>query len=45
VGHATGPILAGFLLARHDYLFSFWVMAAVLLLAVPVFVVTVRAPN
>ncbi|MGC2061776.1 MAG: MFS transporter [Thermodesulfovibrionales bacterium] len=43
IGHATGPILAGFLLASHSYLFSFWVMAAVLLLAAPVFVVTVRA--
>jgi MFS family permease len=45
IGHAAGPILAGFLLASHSYLFSFWVMAAVLLLAVPVFVMIVRAPN
>ena len=42
IGHATGPILAGFLLASHNYLFSFWVMAAMLILAVPVFVVTVK---
>lgn len=42
IGHASGPILAGFLLARHDYLFSFWVMAGVLLLATPIFIVTVR---
>jgi DHA1 family multidrug resistance protein-like MFS transporter len=42
IGHATGPILAGFLLARHDYLFSFWAMDAMLLLTVPVFVITVR---
>jgi len=42
IGHATGPILAGFLLARHTYIFSFWVMAAMLLLAVPVFVMTVK---
>lgn len=42
IGHATGPILAGFLLARHDYLFSFWVMAAALLLAIPIFVMTVH---
>jgi MFS family permease len=41
IGHATGPILAGFLLAGHSYLFSFRVMAAILLLAVPVFVMTV----
>jgi predicted MFS family arabinose efflux permease len=42
IGHASGPILAGFLLARHDYLFSFWAMAAMLLSAVPLFVMTVR---
>jgi MFS family permease len=42
IGHASGPILAGFLLARHDYLFSFWVMAAALVLAAPVFVMTVN---
>jgi MFS family permease len=41
IGHAAGPILAGFLLASHSYLFSFRVMAAILLLAVPVFVMTV----
>ena len=42
IGHATGPILAGFLLASHSYLFSFRVIAAMLLLAVPVFVITVK---
>lgn len=42
VGHASGPILAGFLLARHSYLFSFWVMTAILLLAAPVFALTVK---
>jgi MFS family permease len=42
IGHAAGPILAGFLLASHSYLFSFRVMAAMLLLAVPVFVMTVQ---
>ena len=42
IGHASGPILAGSLLARHDYLFSFWVMAAALLLAVPIFIMTVH---
>lgn len=42
IGHATGPILVGILLAHHDYLFSFGVIAAVLLLAVPVFIVTVK---
>lgn len=42
IGHATGPILAGFLLAGHSYIFSFWVMAASLLLAAPIFVMTVK---
>ncbi|MBI5640385.1 MAG: MFS transporter [Nitrospirae bacterium] len=42
IGHATGPIMAGFLLASHDYLFTFWIMAALLLLAVPVFMITVQ---
>ena len=42
IGHAGGPILAGFLLAGHSYLFSFWVMAAILLAAVPIFSIMVR---
>lgn len=42
IGHASGPILAGFLLAHHGYLFSFWVMSAALVIAVPVFVMTVH---
>ncbi len=42
IGHATGPILAGFLLASHSYIFSFWIMAAMLLLAAPIFVMTVQ---
>ncbi len=42
IGHAAGPILAGLLIANYGYIFSFWVMAAVLLLAVPVFVATVK---
>ena len=42
IGHATGPILAGFLLASHSYLFSFRVMAAMLLLAVPIFIMKVQ---
>jgi DHA1 family multidrug resistance protein-like MFS transporter len=41
IGHATGPILAGVLLAGHSYLFSFSVMSAILLLAVPLFVFSV----
>jgi MFS family permease len=43
VGHASGPILAGFLLARFDYLPAFLTMSALLVLAVPVFVVGVKA--
>lgn len=42
IGHATGPILAGVLIANYSYIFSFWVMAAMLLLAVPVFAASVR---
>jgi MFS family permease len=42
IGHASGPILAGFLLASHSYLFSFWVMAATLLIALPIFAITVK---
>ena len=43
IGHAAGPIVAGFLLVSHSYLFSFWSMAAILILAVPLFVITVHA--
>jgi MFS family permease len=42
IGHASGPILAGFLIARLDYLHSFWLMGALLLLALPVFLKGVR---
>ncbi len=42
IGHASGPILAGVLLAHHGYLFSFWVMSAALAIAVPIFVMTVH---
>jgi MFS family permease len=42
IGHASGPILAGFLIARYDYLYAFLFMAALLVLAVPVFVVNVK---
>jgi len=43
IGHASGPILAGLLLAYHDYFFTFWVISAILLLAVPVFTMTMHA--
>jgi len=42
IGHAAGPILTGFLLAGHSYLFSFRVIDAILLMAVPVFIMTVQ---
>jgi MFS family permease len=45
IGHASGPILAGFLIARYDYLYAFWLMAALLVLAVPVFVANVEIEN
>ncbi|MDO9287532.1 MAG: MFS transporter, partial [Thermodesulfovibrionales bacterium] len=46
IGHATGPILAGFLIARYDYLYSFWIISAILVLAVPLFIINVKLePN
>ena len=42
IGHAAGPILAGFLIARYGYLYSFWIMSAILVLSVPVFIMNVK---
>lgn len=42
VGHASGPILAGALLAHLDFTTTFWIMSAVLILAAPVFMTTVK---
>jgi MFS family permease len=42
IGHASGPILAGFLIARYDYLPAFWIMSALLVLSVPLFVLNVK---
>ena len=42
VGHASGPIVAGILIVRFDYLYSFWIMSAILVMAVPVFVMNVK---
>ena len=42
IGHASGPILAGFLIVRLDYFLSFLVMGAMLLAATPVFALTVK---
>jgi len=41
IGHAAGPILAGFLLARFSYRISFGVMAAMLIVALPIFMLNV----
>lgn len=41
VGHAAGPIAAGLLLARMDYLPAFWIMGALLLASIPIFLLTV----
>jgi len=41
VGHAAGPIVAGLLLARMDYLPAFWIMGALLLASIPVFLLMV----
>jgi DHA1 family multidrug resistance protein-like MFS transporter len=43
VGHASGPILAGVLIARFSYATSFLALAAMLVLAVPLFLANVRA--
>ncbi|GAB4388174.1 MAG: MFS transporter [Thermodesulfovibrionales bacterium] len=43
VGHASGPILAGILIAGLGYLPSFWIMSAALVASVPFFWVKVRA--
>jgi MFS transporter, DHA1 family, multidrug resistance protein len=42
IGHASGPILAGFLIARYDYSYAFWFMASLLIIAVPVFISRVK---
>ena len=41
IGHASGPILAGFLLAHLSYQYSFLIIAILLILASFVFVLTV----
>ncbi len=42
MGHAAGPILAGILIAKFDYLFSFWIMSGILIAVLPVFVFGVK---
>ncbi len=43
IGHASGPILAGLLIARFDYLPAFLILAALLIVATPIFLVLVKA--
>ena len=45
LGHAAGPILAGYLLLNFSYLQSFWIIAALSLASVPVFLWQVRVEN
>ena len=42
VGHASGPILAGLLISRWGYLAAFSILSAVLLAAIPVFILGVK---
>ncbi len=41
IGHASGPILAGFLIARYDYPHAFWIISSLLIAAIPIFVTQV----
>jgi MFS transporter, DHA1 family, multidrug resistance protein len=41
IGHASGPVVAGILIARWGYLQAFWLMSAILLIAVPAFILSV----
>jgi MFS family permease len=45
IGHAAGPILAGFLIARYEYQHAFWILSSALVAAVPFFVTLVREEN
>ncbi len=42
IGHASGPILAGILIAQFDYLYAFWIISAILISSVPVFILGVK---
>ncbi len=41
IGHASGPILAGFLIAQIDFFYAFLIMAGILVMSVPVFITQV----
>jgi len=42
IGHASGPILAGILVAKFGYLQSFLGMATALVVAIPLFILSVK---
>lgn len=42
IGHASGPILAGILIAQYGYLYSFWIMAGILIISLPIFILKVK---
>ncbi len=42
IGHASGPILAGLLIARLDYLYAFWIISAILITSIPVFMLGIK---
>jgi len=42
IGHASGPILAGILIAQFDYLYAFWIISALLISSVPVFILGLK---
>lgn len=42
IGHASGPIIAGLLIARLDYLYAFWIMSAILITSIPIFMLGVK---
>ncbi|MBI5196837.1 MAG: MFS transporter [Nitrospirae bacterium] len=42
IGHAAGPILAGFLIASLNYLYAFWIMSGILIFSLPVFIFGVK---
>jgi hypothetical protein len=45
IGHASGPIVAGFLLVRFDYFYSFLLVSVILVCSIPVFLMAVKAPS
>lgn len=42
IGHTSGPILAGLLIAQYDYFYAFRIMSSLLFFAVPIFVLGVK---